>query len=72
MGNDILKKKKSAQINLKKYARFQRKFPWQLIIRSIVAFAIIVLFYFGLKWLSHNSPKVEKNSREGIEVEIDS
>lgn len=57
------------QINLKKFTRHQRKMPWGLIIRIVIAILIITGLYLGFKYLEKTDKKDQ--IKEAIEVEIE-
>ena len=65
-----MKSEEEYQIDLRRFARFKRKFPWQLIIKIIIAGLILGLLYLGSKWLINKTDNQDKEDN-GIEVDVE-
>ncbi len=66
-GEDI---EEEIEINLNRYRRHERKFPWRLIKNLIVTIILATLMYILAQEISKMNAKEPQNLQE-IEVEID-
>lgn len=55
------------RVNLRQYQRFERKFPWSLILKIIIAGLLIAAILYMTKMLE----TTETAPENGIEVEVE-
>jgi len=66
-----MNKKLDDRPNLSQYKRFQRKFPWSLIIRLVVILASIGIIYILLEQtLLYQNDKTEKQAPFEVDIEL--
>lgn len=61
---------KDYQINLKRFVRHEKVFPWRFIVKVIIGLALVAFVYYLTQEMVSNEPERNKEKDQGIEVDV--
>jgi hypothetical protein len=65
------KSTKEYQIDLKKFVRHEKVFPWRFIVKVIIGLTLVALAYYLTKEMASKENERNKNPEQGIEVDVE-
>lgn len=57
-------------INLKRFVRHEKVFPWRFIAKVIIGLILVALAYYLTKEMAEKENELEKVPEQGIEVDV--
>lgn len=62
---------KDYNINLKRFVRHEKVFPWRFIVKVIIGLALVAFVYYLTKEMVSNEQERNNESDQGIEVDVE-
>jgi hypothetical protein len=57
-------------INLKRFVRHERVFPWRFIAKVIIGLILVAMAYYLTKEMAAKENELKKEPEQGIEVDV--
>lgn len=62
--------KSNYHIDLKRFVRHEKVFPWRFILKVIIGLTLVALAYYLTKELESKGNELNKEPEQGIEVDV--